>query len=353
MRSEFIFSGREPFNACHASTICQLPDGSLAVAWYASNAYEGTDDQVIMGCLMCGETGQWQEPEVWVDVPNRAAGNPVLFVGPDGNLWLMPPVNYGKWCDGGTRLFFKRSRDGGRTWSDLELFCEEPGILVKNKAICLKQENKWILPAYFESGGAPCFFVLMETKNFPQVVGYEQIAPEKELNLRQPTVVELSDGALLAYLRSHHGRVFETRSFDKGENWTKAQPIGLPNPNSGIDMVALESGSLVLAFNPVTTIDCDRWAFAPVRKRSGLGPGRTPLVLGLSEDEGKTWPHKIVLEDLPEDASEGTDPVEFSYPAVIQASDGSLHVTYTYRRHSIKHVVVTENEIKSGNGRHT
>ena len=33
-------------------------------------------------------------------------------------------------------------------------------------------------------------------------------------------------------------------------------------------------------------------------------------------------------------------PGEYSYPALIQARDGRVHVTYTWRRERIKHVVV-------------
>jgi predicted neuraminidase len=39
----------------------------------------------------------------------------------------------------------------------------------------------------------------------------------------------------------------------------------------------------------------------------------------------------LVLED---------QPGEYSYPAVIQASDGRVHMTYTWKRQRVKHVVI-------------
>lgn len=106
-------------------------------------------------------------------------------------------------------------------------------------------------------------------------------------------------------------------SADGGETWSSARPTSLPNPNSGIDAVRLADGRIVLCHNPVES-------------------GRTPLVLSVSEDDGDTWREAVVLE---------SGPGEYSYPAVVQAADGALHVTYTWRRERIAHVEVTASDL--------
>jgi alpha-L-rhamnosidase len=87
--------------------------------------------------------------------------------------------------------------------------------------------------------------------------------------------------------------------------------LDVPNPSSGTDAVTLRDGRHVLVCNPVTR-------------------GRTPLAVFVSAD-GRDWKKSVVLE---------SEPGEYSYPAVIQTADGSIHVTYTWKRQRIKHVVL-------------
>jgi predicted neuraminidase len=88
----------------------------------------------------------------------------------------------------------------------------------------------------------------------------------------------------------------------------------LPNPDAGTDAVMLNDGRALLVYNHSTSDGRDR-AF---------------LNVALSKD-GRKWHAALALEN-----QEG----EYSYPAVIQTSDGLVHVTYTWKRTRIKHVVL-------------
>jgi alpha-L-fucosidase len=110
--------------------------------------------------------------------------------------------------------------------------------------------------------------------------------------------------------------ILESFSKDNGDSWSKLTKTDLPNPNSGIDAVTLSNGYFLLVYNPT---------------QQGKG-GRAKLNIAISKD-GVKWRDALILEN------EGKG--EFSYPAVIQANDGKIHVTYTYNRVNIKHVVLT------------
>jgi len=368
MISSFVFTGNQRFPASHAGTICELPNGDLLSAWYAGSK-ESAPDSVCLGSRLPAGAKKWQEPEVWVDVPDHASGNPRVFWGPDEAVWLIAPVNYGHWCDGGTRMFFKKSYDLGKTWKDLEVFPARKRILGKNKPLHVADPDVWIMPMEYEGLGKVAFMHSVNKGKTWKTID----CLGDDAYLDQPTVVQLADGSLFALMRSWEGYIYKTYSHDLGLSWTKPVPTKLLNPNSGIDMVRLKSGKIVLAYNPkglgpngdLTVDTVAGGSRVPVQenqkelRKAGdyelgrmigardtdliMHPGgylawgpRFPLCLAVSEDEGETWEDKITLEK---------EPGEYSYPAIIQGSDGAIHVIYTYQRRAMKYARVEERDL--------
>jgi len=360
MNSFMIFSGSDRFPSSHAGTICELPNGDLLAAWY-SGKREGSPDSVILGSRLNLGENRWQEPKILVNVVNHAAGNPRLFLGPDNAIWLIAPVNYGHWCNGGTRLFLKRSFDHGITWSDLEIFPAKRRVLGKNKPIHLKNSSIWIFPMDYEGIGKITFMRSEDNCRHFQIIDL----PNNPFYLDQPTVVELNNHELLAYARSWEGYIYETHSMDTGMTWSFPTATSLLNPNSGIDMTYTDKEKLILVYNPVAlgpngnlVVD-HHGKFNNLEKKKTMeklkkasdhelnrvidqknpeqieyidsypswGP-RYPLVVSVSSDNGKSWSIQKVLEE---------QPGEFSYPAIITSSDKRIHILYTYNRTGIKY----------------
>lgn len=346
MTSSFCIQTTPEYPRCHAPSICESPDGGLLACCFAGQQKEGTPEQVILGVHRGARGGEWSNPATWVHVPRRAAGNPRVFRAPAPagaraleraeEIWLVAPITYGQWCSGGTLLCMKRSRDGGRAWTDLEVLWEQKGILGKNKP--LVEGGFCLLPVEEEISWNPKFLRTEDAGQSWELVG--DLGREAGKRLDQPTVVRLKDRTLMAYMRSQENYIYMSYSWDDGKSWSLAQPTALPNNNSGIDMVRLRSGNLVLVYNPthLTGAPGDLDPGLPLGTMAGFdswGP-RTPLRVSLSTDEGRSWGHSIDLE---------AGPGVFCYPAVIQASDQSIHVVYTHQRTAIRHVQLEEKEL--------
>ena len=148
------------------------------------------------------------------------------------------------------------------------------------------------------------------------------LADPGRANVIQPTVLVHDDGRLQILCRSEVGRMQEAWSRDHGRMWSALEPAELPNPSSGFDSVKMRDGRFLLVYNH-TSKDDDN--------------ARRVLNVAVSRD-GRQWEAGLMLEN---------QPGEFSYPAVIQAADGLVHVTYTYDRKRIKHVVIHPAALKS------
>jgi len=310
--AELVISKVTPrYPSSHASTIVELANGDLLCAWYAGQQ-EGARDVAVWYSRKAPGASRWTAPAILADDPKHPEGNPVLFADPGGRVWLFYVTMYGNdWetC----KVKCKWSDDRGQTWSATRILRDELGWMPRNKPIVI-DNGDWLLPIYDERVWTSR--VMMSTDGGRSWSdSAEIIAPGRPGNI-QPTLAQLSDGSILALMRRGDPpeRIWQSQSRDRGRTWSEPVTTDLPNPNAAVDMVRLTNGHLVLAFNN-TTHD------------------RTPLTLAVSTDEGKTWAVKRDLE---------TGPGEFSYPAIIQARDGTIHVTYTYNRVNIKHAALNE-----------
>lgn len=309
LRSEFIDAvGVVP--SVHASTIVETRDGLLA-AWFGGMR-EGSPDVEVWASRLTNE--RWSAPApiadgVQEDGRRYPCYNPVLFavgdtlflfykVGPEPQLW---------WG------MVKTSLDAGRTWSVARRLPD--GILgpTKNKPVRLP-DGTIVSGSSTESHEANSrwrvhFELSADNGRTWRVVNPDPASPE--IDAIQPSILVYPDGRLQAVGRTRQGRVFEAWSTDSGAHWSALSRSSLPNPNAGTDAVTLRDGRQLIVYNHTTA-------------------GRSPLNVALSND-GQHWEMVLTLE---------SEPGEYSYPAVIQAADGLVHVTYTWRRERIRHVVL-------------
>ena len=308
MKSEFIFATNAvPFAQCHASTIVES-HGRLLTAWFGGTGEGHVDVGIWLSRL---EGGHWTPPTEVAngkqpDGSRQPCWNPVLFQPGTGPLMLFYKVgpSPSRWWG-----MLMTSEDGGVTWSSPKRL--PAGILgpIKNKPIELPGGDI-LCPSSSENRGWQVHFERTSDRG----ATWEAAPPVndgRELGAIQPSILSYSGGKLQAVGRTRQGRIFELWSTDQGRTWSEMTLTALPNPNSGIDAVTLKDGRQLLVYNHTTK-------------------GRTPLNVAVSND-GKEWRQVLTLE---------TEPGEYSYPAVIQTRDGLVHITYTWNRVRIKHIVL-------------
>ncbi len=307
MKSEFIYE-TAPFPECHASTIAETKNG-LVAAWFGGTGERHPD----VGIWLSRQSGgRWSAP---VEVANGvqsptnryACWNPVLFQPRNGPLLLFYKVGPSPSSWWGMLM---KSEDGGETWSNPRRL--PAGIVgpIKNKPVQLVNGDI-LCPSSTENNGWRVHFE--RTSDLGEKwTATEPVNDGKEIGAIQPSILFHPGGKLQAVGRTRQGKIFEIWSEDGGKTWGNMTLTKLPNPNSGIDAVTLQDGRQLLVYNPTTQ-------------------GRSPLKVAVSAD-GKQWNDVLTLED---EARK-----EFSYPAIIQAKDGMVHIVYTWKRQRIRHAVV-------------
>jgi len=82
----------------HGPTIVELPNGDLLSAWFQGSGERWADDVKIMGARLVKGDTIWSDPFLMADTPGFPDINPMMFLDPEGRLWLMwYPVLANQW----------------------------------------------------------------------------------------------------------------------------------------------------------------------------------------------------------------------------------------------------------------
>jgi predicted neuraminidase len=307
LKSEFIYQPEDvKFPSCHASTIAEIPGGFIT-AWFGGTAEKNPDVGIWVSRFT---DGKWSKPAeaangirennkrypCWNPVLYNSADEILLFykVGPSPSEWWGELIT---------------SDDNGISWSASHKLPE--GIIgpVKNKPVLLK-DGDLLCPSSTENEG---WRIHMEmTPDNGITWERTQALNDRSIAAIQPAILLHPSGKIQILCRSKQSRILTSWSEDNGAHWTELVPSVLPNPNSGIDAVTMKDGRHLLVYNHLIS-------------------GRNTLNVALSDD-GINWEAAVLLENDIKDT-------EYSYPAVIQSNDNMIHITYTWNRKLIKHVI--------------
>ncbi|MEE2776287.1 MAG: sialidase family protein [Acidobacteriota bacterium] len=342
----------------HGSSLVELPDGDLAVVWFHGSGERTADDVAIFGARRDRETGVWSAPAVWADTPGFPDTNSTLIVGPKGKLWLFyPTILDNRWQ--GALLKFRVASDlrfeRAPEWERSEVLHMKPGEdfprllesrleeLVTGLGLDWSHRDTWpestrrwveagleqaqskltrrlgwftrphpyafddgrILVGLYSDG----FSISAATYSDDDGRTWTFSEPIVGSGNVQPSFAERSDGTLIAFMRDNGPapkRVLVAESPDRGETWSLARDHpDLVESGAGNEVLVLASGRWILAHN-----DTER--------------GRHRLAVSISDNEGLSFPRRAHIERS--DPETG----RYHYPSVIQARDGTIHMSYSY-----------------------
>jgi len=353
-------------NENHAANLLELPNGDLLCVWFAGTREGIKDVRIALSRLPVGEA-QWRPP-VWLsEDQTRSEQNPVLFLTPSGQVWVLYTAQETR---GGTKEEWRAkvdrgeaegdytmqwtavirrrvSEDNGHTWGPVEDYFATPSSFCRHPMLIMSN-GEWLLPMYYS---LPVYrhsadYTVMQISADQGRTWQEVRVPQSQGRV-QASVLELEPGQLVAFMRSRAADwIYASHSADYGRTWSIPEPTALPNNNASTQAVRLANGNLVMIFNNFrATYD----SAAGYPDAVAWPRRRYPVTVALSEDGGKTWPYMRNVDHGDDFGGERNRHLNrrLGYPCIIQTRDGLVHVAYSYRgRQCIKYVRISEGWIK-------
>ena len=315
-------------------SIARSPGGRLWVTWYTGGRREDNDNYCLI--VTSGDNGEnWSEPIAVVDPPGLTrAWDPCVWMCPDGRLWWTwtqsTPMPGTVWDGrGGVWAVTTETPDEPQpSWSEPRRLAH--GVAL-NKPV-FTTVGEFVLPITLWPGPEDCvppvFPELDPIRRCGALVSSDagetwtrhRGTDVDERIFDEPMIAEICDGTLWMLIRTRTG-LAESFSMDGGVTWSRSRPSRIAGPSSRFFLGRLASGRLLL-----------------VNHLGNPHRGRSHLTAMLSEDDGVTWPHRVLLDARP----------QVSYPDAVESPDGTIRVVYDRGRYDEKEIlmaVFTEEEV--------
>jgi predicted neuraminidase len=353
---------------CHASNLLLLGNGDVLCAWFGGSQ-EGKKDISIYTSRLSSASRQWSDARQVTHDGTRSEQNPVLFKTPAGDIWLLyTSQNAGDQDSAVVKQ--QASRDEGQTWSPPALIFSDPGTFIRQPMIIL-DGGEWLVPV-FKCRTEPGTRWIGNDDVSAVRVSYDQGKSWTEREVPNSfgavhmQVQRLKDGSYLGLFRSRWADNIYIATSPNALDWIEPRPTVLPNPNAGFCFDILPSGRVLVVYNHSSkekAVGQREGLYDDVKeegderqnqqsKHAGRqafwGAPRAPLCLAWSDDDGKTWDHRVLEEGdgyCMTNNSEQKLNRELSYPSMALGPDGMVHIAFTFWRQKIKYVQVRPEDI--------
>ncbi len=280
--------------------------GRVFASFYSGGVGEGIGNVALV--LVSDDGGKtFSEPVVAAYCEGHRCFDQCIWIDPLDRLWfiwsIMPDDGvYASICDDpdADELVWSEARLIGH-----EIMLNKPTVLSTSEwlfpmAVWKREMRKAYSLPYDKDAvsGAWAYKTIDNGKTFEKI-GVAQVA---ESVYDEHMFLEREDGSLACFVRTTYG-IGVCYSYDGGKNWTEGVNSGYGKSRTRFHIRRLRSGRILMVYHA----DTDR---------------RNNLAAFLSEDDGKTWPHKLILDER----------YPVSYPDAKEAEDGYIYIIWDYER---------------------
>lgn len=314
-------------------TFIRLKDGRIMHAYtkFIGNSWDDGATANIVAHYSYDEGETWTETRTVIEhtdyARNAMCANLIRLGNDDLGIMYVRKIDETQ----NVRIELKRSSDEGETWSEPVRipFVEDSYYVIENDHLIKLSSGRLLLPLnhhpylhtnekgekIFNGHGKMTFAASDDDGKTWYNLCDEYDLPYPEISgtgLQETVIYEKLDGTLRAFSRTDLLCQYESCSDDSGKTWTMPKPnTFFSSPTSPLNIKRLQNGMVAAVFNPVPGLA----AHDPDNTRN-RNWGRTPFVLAISNDDGKTFPNIYFIED---DLSNG-----YCYPSIFDGGDYML-----------------------------